>query len=229
VGVLFCVVLFVSTYQRVSVWKDTTTLFNDAIEKNGPFMLGYEKMANESFDQAKYTEASNYFGRLLTLDSLHVAGRVGRAGSRFLLGDLQGAISDYSVVLSHTPKFSKVYFNRGRARVQIGDTVDALKDYSMAIENDSAFFDPYVNRSILRKRQKNYVGALEDLNKALDLNPASALAHYQRGTVYARQGDYIAACRDWEIAAQHGMSEAIDSLSYYRKNAKYDEKRMEFR
>ncbi|HEY9824283.1 MAG TPA: tetratricopeptide repeat protein, partial [Stenomitos sp.] len=61
-----------------------------------------------------------------------------RAQSRALLGDLQGAIADYTETIRLDPEYSEAYYRRGLSRSALGDTAGATQDLNQAIRRKPA-------------------------------------------------------------------------------------------
>ncbi len=92
-----------------------------------------------------------------------------RARSKTDLGDLYGAISDYSSAIEMNPYYAEAYYNRGNRKRDLGDASGAISDYSKAIEIDPFFALAYVNRSILREKLDDLIGACKDAKNAVSV------------------------------------------------------------
>jgi len=52
------------------------------------------------------------------------------------IGDLTGAISDYTLALRYDPKQYPIYYNRGLARFENRDQSGACADFTIAAQHD---------------------------------------------------------------------------------------------
>ncbi|QLE39557.1 tetratricopeptide repeat protein [Nostoc sp. C052] len=73
-----------------------------------------------------------------------------RGLSRYVLGDIKGAINDYNQALRINPNHADAYNNRGLARSTLGDKQGAINDYNQALHIDANFTQAYINLLIIR-------------------------------------------------------------------------------
>ncbi|MEC4816677.1 MAG: tetratricopeptide repeat protein [Scytonema sp. PMC 1069.18] len=123
------------------------------------------------------------------------------------LGDLQGALADYTQAIRINPRYSLAYYNRGIVYQDLGETEAALVDYGKAIEinqnwGKGGLVDAYINRGLLRDQQGDRKGAISDYDQAIHLNPRDSEAYYNRGIVYYNMGEKKAALVDYTKAIQ---------------------------
>jgi tetratricopeptide (TPR) repeat protein len=107
------------TYQRIGVWKNTLTLFNDASMKAGNsreaaevLSLGYLLEANAKSSSEKYKEAVELFDKAVALDSTRVNAYYNRGVAKHHMGDYVGAVLDYTKTIELDPLYVKAYPNR---------------------------------------------------------------------------------------------------------------------
>jgi tetratricopeptide (TPR) repeat protein len=123
------------------------------------------------------------------------------------LGDLQGALADYTQAIRINPRYSLAYYNRAITYQDLGNREAALVDYNKAIEinqnwGKGGLVDAYINRGQLRDEQGDRRGAISDYNQAIRLNPRDSEAYYNRGIVYYNLGEKKAALVDYTKAIQ---------------------------
>ena len=61
--------------------------------------------------------------------------------AKYLQGDYDGAIADYSRAIELDPDDAAAYYNRGNAKSELDDYHGAIADYSRAIELDPEIED----------------------------------------------------------------------------------------
>ncbi len=71
--------------------------------------------------------------RIIESNPTSVEAHFKRAQSRALIGDLQGAIADYSETIRLNPEYSDAYYRRALHRSALGDTSGATQDFNRAI------------------------------------------------------------------------------------------------
>jgi tetratricopeptide (TPR) repeat protein len=90
------------------------------------------------------------------------------------LGDLSGAICDFSRSLELKPNLPVTWNNRGLAHHAQKNLDLAITDYTKAITMKPDFASAYANRSAAKIAFGNMKGAAADFKKAIALNPAIA-------------------------------------------------------
>jgi tetratricopeptide (TPR) repeat protein len=145
------------------------------------------------------------------------------------IGDLDGAIQDYSLAIDINPTQSQIYNNRGNARRDKGDLEDAMSDYDMAIRLNPNAARALINRGMVHRIFGNPDSALADFAKAISLKPTDldfAEAFYNRGVVRQLKGEFIDAVADYQrainIASYHVMARTA-LMNILRKLGSYAE------
>jgi tetratricopeptide (TPR) repeat protein len=120
-----------------------------------------------------------------------------RGIARAKLGDLDGAIADFSKVIEIDSQEAQAYYNRGYARHLKKDLDGAIADYTKYIELEPRDPDGYNNRGNVRRAKGDFDGAIADLNKAIEIDPRYAKAYYNRGFALDAKGDPDRAIADY--------------------------------
>jgi len=143
---LYCLVLAGLAYQRAGVWKDSITMFTDAIEKGK-------------------SEKPGVYSPSLAVPYNN------RGMARKKKGDREGAMADFNLSVQCNPGFSKPYSNRGVLYFEAGETASAIENYNKTLELDPNSAEDYSNRGAAYGRLGQYDLAKKDLNKALSIKP----------------------------------------------------------
>jgi tetratricopeptide (TPR) repeat protein len=219
---LFCLQLSVKTYQRVSVWKDSYTLWNDVL-KNYPEnnARGYLNRGAIYFEMGKYAEASEDFKHLLSLDPFNSIARKAmgiiklEAGiAKYTIQDFQGALIDYDESLSFCKSYNGFY-NRGVLKMNIRDFEGALCDFDSASGMDTLVPDAYINKGFIFYQAGNLANALQNYNRALQIAPNDSRAFIGRGLTNIKQGNKSVGCEDLRQAATLGNTDAQIQIQKY--------------
>jgi tetratricopeptide (TPR) repeat protein len=154
---VFILCLAIGTYQRCKVWKDTLSIWNDALEKYPSTIKGYNgrgdaynekhqyKLAIKDFDKAlemKVDYSDAYYNRGLAYYWLgKEAQDAGKTATALPL--YYKAISDDSLAIKYSPDLACAYFNRSGNYYTIGKfkpaLEDALKAKELGYEVDSLY------------------------------------------------------------------------------------------
>lgn len=139
--------------------------------------------------------------RAIELDDTHVDAFYYRGNVRYSLGDLQGALEDYTQAIQLDPNGAiKARVNRGSVRADLGDPVGAIADYDAAIQQNPNLTAAYVNRCLSRSNMNEHQLAIADCTQAIRLEPDSVDAYQNRALVRRRIGETIGAIQDLNIA-----------------------------
>jgi tetratricopeptide (TPR) repeat protein len=151
-----------------------------------------------------------------------------RAATRYLKGDLDGAIEDYSRALETEPRAAEVYVKRGGARRAKGDLNGAIDDFNQAydidplsVHNDRSVAEAYSNRGFIRTNKLDMPGALFDFNKALECYQGNPDLYFKRGRARLIDGDLNGAITDFTDGLALKPESSLASLAYASRGYAY--------
>ena len=93
-----------------------------------------------------------------------------RGNSKFVMGEFDAAIGDYSKAIELNAKEPTVYFSRALAYYNLKNFNLAIADYDKAIELDPQESTAYFNRGNALEKVGNFEKALTDYQKAVELD-----------------------------------------------------------
>ena len=97
------------------------------------------------------------------------------SSTKYDLGDYQGAIEDYTHIISFNTDYSGMaYYYRGLSKDQLEDYRGAIEDYTKAIELDNVDASCYYYRGHSKLKINDKNGACLDFNKAEELGHSTA-------------------------------------------------------
>jgi tetratricopeptide (TPR) repeat protein len=153
---------------------------------------------------------------------------VKRAATRYLKGDLDGAIDDYSRALETEPRVADVYVKRGGARRAKGDLNGAIDDFNQAydidplsVHNDRSVAEAYSNRGFIRTNKLDMPGAIYDFNKALECYQGNPDLYFKRGRARLIDGDLNGAITDFTDGLALKPETSLASLAYASRGYAY--------
>ncbi len=145
--------------------------------------------------------AQEDLNRAIELDRTNADAFYYRGNIRYGLGDLQGALEDYTQAIDVNPEGAiKAFINRGSVRAELGDDEGAIADYDEAIQRDPNATAAYINRCLSRSNISEHQGAIADCTQAIRLEPNSVMAYQNRALVRRRIGETAGAIQDLNIA-----------------------------
>ena len=141
-----------------------------------------------------------------------------RGNYRKRIGDLPGAIADYSSSLERNARFEDAWYNRGLVYDMVGKPKAAIRDYTQAIKLSPGLAEAFNNRGWALYQLGDTARAMADYNHALLLNPAYPQACNNRGWAYLQSGNTQNALIDFTKAIEllPGFAKPYYNRSYIR-------------
>ena len=97
------------------------------------------------------------------------------------IGDLKGAIADFSEAMQIFIYNIDFVYNRGFCRQQLGDIQGAIKDYDRVIFKNNQYADAYLNKGICYQDLRKYQKAKDNYLKFIYFKDDSVIAYYNLG------------------------------------------------
>ena len=166
------------SFQQTKVWKDSGTLWTDALSH-------YPTAAMARTNHANYTLN-------LSLDPANAA----KKDSLY-----NAALNDCNIALKENPKHAQGYQNREFIYLNTGKLQEAISDATKYIELDPQTNLGYAIRGVAYMRLNQFEKSLSDLNKSIELDPNNEFALDNRGALfYNHYGKYREALADFTNA-----------------------------
>ena len=156
-------------------------------------------------------DAIRHYTRLLDMPTVNKAMVYARrAGLRNAIGDLDGAIADYSQAIQHAKREDPALYGI-RSALYLGkrEFKKALNDTNRLLELHPTAEVGYANRATARMYLGDVKGAIDDCNQGLELeNSASgaALLYNNRGTAHRLDSDFTQAMSDYNLAMSTSLN-----------------------
>lgn len=176
------VVLVIMTWNRLSIWNNSETLWTDAIHRYPDFPISYFSRGQYYFSRGDNEKAMTDFDKAVALAPNYPHALNMRGFLYAISGEKAKARMDFDKVLQLQPEHSVAHYNRGLLLMQENKLDSAYADFSSAIINDSAFTEAYIHRGLILMRQSKFRQAREDFSSALRMEPENIQALVGRGT-----------------------------------------------
>lgn len=125
-----------------------------------------------------------------------------RGVTRYDLGDLDGAMTDFNEALMFDPRYVMARIKRGNIRLNQGDWDEAINDFNQAIRLDPRSVIALNNRGLAWQNKGKLDAALADYNRALELDPRLTVALNNRAGIRHDRGDLRGALADYNRAIE---------------------------
>ena len=207
---IYFLILGIKTYQRVGVWKDSMTLWSDALQ-NYPVNndRGFQNLGNVYFDRGNYSMALENYNKILQIRShgnkaLSKA-YIGKARVKQALKDYQGAMEDFNTSINQLPSYD-AYLDRAVLKIELNDMQGSMEDLDKAIQLDPLSTGPFINKGGIFYQTGNYVEALKNFEFVLKSDPQNSKAYIGKGQVKQAMNNMSGALSDFNTALSYNKS-----------------------
>ena len=215
---LYCIFLLFITFNRVSVWESSLSLYNDILKKYPDSEIALNSRASVYIKHGQFDQAIKDLDKSISYDTTYFQAYYNRAIAKKNTNDLYGSLLDYNRVLKLNPDFIDAWYNRGNINKDLHSNSEAISDYSKVIAKQRGYWQAYNNRAICKIAIKDFQSAIRDLTTTIDLNPDCSSAFYLRGLAEAQSGDD--GCDDFITAYKKGNVQAQAAILQYCRDKK---------
>ena len=185
------------TFDRITVWKDDTILFNDFVEKNPDFYYGYWLRGNVAKKNGELKKAAQDYTMSIQLNHTFEDAFFNRGRIYQDMGDSKSAIADYTESIRLNPKQADSYNNRGWQLFTTGNVKAAMSDFNKSLELKPFFADALNNRGWVNEQSGDTLAAMRDYTLAIDKNPGYDRAMFNRAALKMKTRDFVGAAQDY--------------------------------
>jgi tetratricopeptide (TPR) repeat protein len=188
------------TFQRNWVWKNDSSLWEDAVSKAPGSPRAHDNLGLAYFNGRHYQEAEKEFMEAIRYHPQYFYAYYNLGVLYQVQGRWDEAIDHYRKAVEITPGFFRAYYNLGLAFKSKGDFEDAIRSYQKAIDIDSRYPFVYNNLGVIYYQNKRYPDAVQAFREAIDRDPTYVKAYYNLGNVYSELGDNKEAIAAYQAA-----------------------------
>jgi len=216
------------TSQRLDVWQNSISLWDDVLEKYPSVYKAWDKRGLAKADETMDFKAAIVdYDSALKINPEYYPSYINRGYAKFALGDNRGAIDDYNKAIELKPDYYSAFNNRGSTYANMGKLDEALADFNKAVELNPENGKAYCNRGLLFMNKDWPEKAIKEFNKCIEISPSYFPAYSYRAMIYARQNKIEEALKDLNfcLKIQPNYSEALYNRGIlllqknYRKSA----------
>lgn len=196
--------LSILTFNRCKVWKDSITLWSDALEKYPRSKIARYNRAITYRMRGEYDKAITDFSHALRVDPNFARAYNDRGVVYFLLKEYDKAFADYTNALRIDQEYAEAYNNRGVIYIYRTEYDRAINEFNTALRFKPEYADAYYNRGFTFRILEQYETAIADFTEALRIDPAYVKAYHQRAIAYYQNKEYERAWQDVRMAESLG-------------------------
>jgi len=194
---LFVALMCFLTSERLTVWKDSASLWDDELLKYPKVIIAHYNWGNYKAEKGDLKGAMSSYNKALEINSDYIPALSNRGVTEGKLNDPKSALADLEHVARLDPKYKNVYSNIGNVRVMLGDTKSAVKDYDKALSIAPDFPDALYNRGQAKLTLQDYSGAVADFNSLIKVKPDYGMVFHARGMALLNLGKSQEALADF--------------------------------
>ncbi|WP_017293714.1 tetratricopeptide repeat protein [Geminocystis herdmanii] len=172
------------------------------------------KLAKSYLKKGSYAESILLYNKSIFNNPTQSKNYFLRGISKYKLGDIQGALTDFSQTITLNDQDSLAYHWAGYLHQQLGNYPEALMEYSQEIKINPLNYFAYFNRGIIHTKLTKFIKALEDYTMAIQINHSLFQGFYNRAIIYYQLGDKDSSIEDYlkAIKIQPNLPQAYYNL-----------------
>ncbi|MBN2545033.1 MAG: tetratricopeptide repeat protein [Spirochaetes bacterium] len=183
--------LSVLTWQRTKVWKNSYTLWQDAVKKYPNTPLANNNFAASVIEkEGDYELAIKHYKKAIELEPVNYIAYTNLGAIYNNLGQSENAVKILKKGLEIYPDLPVLNYYLGLTYHNINILDSALFYYNIAIKNQKDYIDAYINSAEILISQKKYDEALKYLSQAFTINPNMPAVSIMLGDLYFADGNY---------------------------------------
>ena len=165
-----CMLFSMITYKRSQIWKNTLTLFNNAVEHEPGSAFAFNNRGVSRYTGNDLAGALADYHQAIRLHPRYAGAFYNRGIVYYAMNEFGNANEDYTTAIAFNPDFASCYMARGILEMDVlqNDTL-SLIDYNRAILLNPSMAQAYYNRGILYLRLKNVPMACNDFQQVRKL------------------------------------------------------------
>jgi tetratricopeptide (TPR) repeat protein len=196
------------TWDQLAVWRDSATLFGQAVRVTPNNYLAYNNLGTHAADLGHLEQAIAYYRESLAIrpDYEEANNNLGSALNR--LGRPAEAIPCLEAALRKKPDLIEAHNNLGNALGDLGRTDEAIAHYEFVLARQPAHVEAMNNLGVALAAKGRTTAAIAQLQAVLRLEPKHASAHSNLGNVHALLGRLSEAVREYRAALEINPDDA---------------------
>jgi tetratricopeptide (TPR) repeat protein len=204
-----CLVFYgYTTINRVKVWNNNYTVWDDVIKKNSHVPIAFNNRGIVKRDSGNIVGAYNDFKEATNLDPKFKEALNNLGISSFQLGKGEEALTCFTKAIQLDSTFADGYYNRGKLQKINNELHDALLDLNSSINLNKLNGHAYLLRAKVKIMLNDYTGAINDCDFVLSLNQSIDYAAIVKAVALCKLENYSNAASILNNYIQNNASSA---------------------
>lgn len=170
-GALGILVLAGVSLVQVGTWKNSQSLFEQALRVTRNNDVAHQKLAIDLDRRNKPEEAISHYRMAVEINPEYAEAHYNLAVMLTRRGDAQEARHHYSEALRVFPGYAKARYGLGLLSLDGGDLDSALREFEESLRLDPELVDAYNNRGVVYARQGRFRAAIAEFEAVLEIDP----------------------------------------------------------
>jgi tetratricopeptide (TPR) repeat protein len=210
---LLVLLLLIPSLQRITVWRNSLTLFDDVIQKNNHIGIAYGNRAETKIKRSDFAGALADCEQLVALRPDDGQAFYEKGNTLLAMHRERDAIRNFTYSMELGFVKATVFYNRGLAYYSLEIVDSAVADFHTSRSLDSAFADaPYSIGYVSLHSQGDALRAVAYFDSALAIKPNYAEASYQKAAAEYTLHAYGNTLEDLSAAIDNQPSLKNDTL-----------------
>ena len=193
-GAAIAVIVFaVLTWEQISVWRDTGTLWSHVLKLDPKSSFAHYNLARFLARHGQREAAMEHYREALRIRPEDADTHNNLGLLLALNGQIAESLKEFEAALQSDPRYAKAFFNLGRVYALSGELDKAVENYQRALELNPNQAEIRLGLGNALARKGLLEAASAQLELAAKLDPASADARTAWGRVLEAQGKRIEA------------------------------------
>lgn len=183
------VILALVSHAQVGVWKNSTTLYEQAIQADKNNHEAYYCLGMATEATKNYHRAYNAYLTAIRLKPDFADAYVNLGALQATMGDYKAAETNFHKGLQFEPHNAKAHSNLGKLAARKGRLNEAIRHFNLSLQWDPHKGNTYANLGLMYLRIGKIHAAVETFNNALEVRPADANVQLNLERTLAIQGE----------------------------------------
>jgi protein O-mannosyl-transferase len=208
-GTVMLLICLALTYNQITYWRDSITLFTHATQVTKNNYLAYNNLGHWLDNKGKVDEALENYRKSIEINPNYDEAQNNIGYVLAKKGKPEESIPYYFASLRLNPNRAEVHNNLGNAYADLGKLDEAIAEYQAALKINTNYSDAYNGIGISLAKKGDLAGAAHWLGEALRLNPKNVSSHSNLGNVYAMQGKFEQAAAEYKMVLEQNPDDGL--------------------
>jgi len=188
-SVIVLSVFMICTWFQVGKWRNSMTLFQNAVDVTENNYVAYEKLGEALAEQGKMDSAIKHYSEALRIRPDFMSTYLNMGVALREQGNYDAAIRHFLKALRINPDNAIAHNNLGVVFARKGNAKEAVSQFSEAIRIDPDYAGAYYNLGKIFANQGKIEDAIRYYRKTLQINPSMTQALYNLSWILATHID----------------------------------------